>query len=168
MGRHEKIIPAEPLRIRCRDPKCGCALPVPAEFRRAFCTRGCFDHFHRTRCKVCSEPSPNGRLHARKCAYAHRQNPGLYAYQRLRKPSDGGMEPKRRCDERNPYKSGIKTRARSWGPTLSDDGFWLATLPLHPIDAARLRQANDPERLRQETAWGRLTGVFLDPERPAS
>jgi hypothetical protein len=153
------------LRSRCRDPKCLSTLPEPTEPRRAFCARGCYDRFHRTRCRVCSEPSPNGRLHARSCSYAHRQNPQLYAYQKLQKPSDGGLSPKRRSDERNPYKTGIKTRARSRGPTLSDDSFWLATLPLHPIDAARVKNANDPARIRLETAWGRPKVVF-GPDQP--
>jgi hypothetical protein len=155
----------ERLRSRCRNPKCLCVLPQPTEPRRAFCARGCDTAFYRTRCRVCAEPSPNGRLHAKSCSYAHRQNPSIYAYQKLQKPSDGGLSPKRRCDERNPYKTGIKTRARSWGPTLSDEGSWLATLPLHPIDAARVKAANDPERVRRETAWGRPK-VYFGPDQP--
>jgi hypothetical protein len=148
------------IRQKCRDPKCGGALPVPAEFRHAFCSRGCYDRFHRTRCRVCSEPSQNGRLHAKKCKYAHRQNPELYAYQRLQKPSDGGLCQKRARDERNPYKTGIKTRGRTWGPTLSDDSFCLASLPMHPIDVARVRRANDPERIQRETSWIRPPVLF--------
>jgi hypothetical protein len=31
---------------------------------------------------------------------------------------------------------GIKTRPRSWGPTLSDDEFWLAALPERIEDSA--------------------------------
>jgi hypothetical protein len=151
------------LRSRCR--KCQAALLVSAEPRRAFCSRGCYEQFHRTRCRVCAEPSPNGRLHARKCSYAHKQNPDLYAYKKLQKPSDGGLEPKRLRDERNPYKSGIKTRTRTWGPTLSDDSYWLATLPLDPGTRSRLRQANDPTRLWRETAWSRPK-VFFGPDTP--
>ena len=167
------------LRQRCRDPKCRSALPVPTELRHAFCARGCYDRFHRTRCRVCSEPSIKGRLHAKKCSYAHRQNPDLYAYQKVQKTSDGGLSPKRARDERNPYKSGIKIRARSWGPTLSDDSFWLATLPLHPSDRANLRKANDPDRLWRQTAWSRpkvsfhpgsvplnVTGGYRFPDAP--
>jgi hypothetical protein len=149
---------SEALRSRCRDPKCRSALPGPAEPRRAFCARGCYDRFHRTRCRVCAEPSPNGRLHAKSCSYAHRQNPELYAYQKRQKPSDVGLSPNRSRDERNPYKTGLKTRARSWGPTLDDS--WLATLPLHSIDAARLKNANEPERIRRETAWCRPPVLF--------
>src|SRR6476469_9109849 len=39
-------------RLRCRDRRCQCALPEPAEHRQAFCARGCYTHFYRTRCKV--------------------------------------------------------------------------------------------------------------------
>jgi hypothetical protein len=153
---------SEALRSRCRDPKCLCALPEPTEHRRAFCARGCYDRFHRTRCRVCSEPSINGRLHAKKCSYAHRQNPELYAYRKPQKLSDGALVPNRRSDERNPYKSGIKTRPRSWGPTLSDDEFWLASLPMHKTDLATVRNYNNPDRIWRETAWCRPK-VFFRP-----
>jgi hypothetical protein len=158
-------IRAEPLRVRCRDPKCLCALPVPAEERRAFCARGCYDRFYRTRCRVCGELSPRGKLHARKCAYAHRQNPGLYAYRKLQNPADGRLSPERTRDERNPYKTAIKTRARTWGPALSTTEYWLGSLPLHPIDAARVRQANDPRWIWRETAWCRPK-VLFGPDMP--
>jgi hypothetical protein len=152
------------IRTYCRDPKCRCALPQPAEERRAFCSRGCYDRFYRTRCKVCAEPSVNGRLHAKSCAYAHRQNPELYAYKKLSKTEDGELSPKRRSDERNPYKTGLKTRGRTWGPVLSDDEYWLASLPLHPIDAARVKAANDPRKIWQETSWCRK--VIFGPDDP--
>jgi hypothetical protein len=127
---------ADNLRTFCRNPKCRSALPRPAEHRRAFCARGCFDNYHRTRCRVCSEPSPNGRLHVKSCAYAHRQNPELYAYKRLQKPGTGDSAKNADGPSRNPYKMGIKTRPRSWGPTLSDDEFWLAALPERIEDSA--------------------------------
>jgi hypothetical protein len=146
-------------RIRCREPKCRGALPAPTDnLRRAFCCRGCYERFYRTRCRVCAEPSPNGRLHVRKCKYAHGQNPDFYAYQKLQKPSDGALSPKRPRDERNPYKTAIKTRARSWGPTLTDDQFWLATLPNH--DATRVARIN-------RGRWDELiegSGHFAEPE----
>jgi hypothetical protein len=156
----------EPLRSRCRDPKCQCALPTPAEHRRAFCARGCYDRFHRTRCRVCGEPSPNGRLHAKQCSYAHRQNPQLYAYKKLQKLSDGLGEPKRAADERNPYKTGIKIREKSWEPTLSADSFWLATLPMHPNDRARVNRSNNPELIRCETSWNSPPVSFGPDAKP--
>ena len=66
---------------------------------------------------------------------------------------------------RNPYKSGIKTRARSWGPTLSDDDFWLATLPMHRTHLATNRRHNDPDHVWRETAWGKPK-VFFGPDTP--
>jgi hypothetical protein len=151
------------LRSRCRDPKCQCALPLPAEERRAFCARGCYDRFYRTRCKVCAEPSANGRLHAKSCAYAHRQNPELFAYKKLQNPSDGALSPKRISAERNPYKTGIKTRGRTWGPVLSDDDYWLASLPLHTMDAANLKRGS--VRAKLEPTMGKPK-VLFGPDDP--
>jgi hypothetical protein len=132
---------SEALLSRCRDPKCRSALSQPTESRRAFCARGCYDRFHRTRCRVCSEPSPNGRLHAKSCSYAHKQNPDLYAFKAVKNARMGDCRQNAHGPSRNPYKTGIKTREKSRGPTLSDDSLWLATLPLHPIDAVWARAA---------------------------
>src|SRR5262249_24362785 len=43
-----------PLRQRCRNPHCRMKLPAPVEnHHRAFCTRGCFESFYLSRCRVC-------------------------------------------------------------------------------------------------------------------
>jgi hypothetical protein len=143
------------VRHHCRNTHCRSKLLAPAEPRRAFCTRTCFTSFFKNRCRVCAEPSPNGRLHAKGCAYAHKQNPDLYAFKKLEKPSDGGLSPKRPRDSRNPYFMGLKTRGRTWGPVVSDEAYWLATLPIDSVTAARLNRANNAEQIRRETAWGR-------------
>jgi hypothetical protein len=45
------------LRSRCRNPQCRLKLLAPVENEHhAFCCRGCFDHFYRSRCLVCEEP----------------------------------------------------------------------------------------------------------------
>lgn len=75
------------------------------------------------------------------------------------------MSPECTHVERNPYKTGIKTRVKSWGPTLSDDEYWLAMLPLHPTDRAQLKRSNDPDRIRCETAWCRPKQIF-GPDTP--
>src|SRR6516165_11286000 len=42
------------LRHRCRNQRCRSKLPEPVENpHRAFCCRGCFEQFYRTRCLVC-------------------------------------------------------------------------------------------------------------------
>ncbi len=44
----------EELRHFCRNPRCRSKLPAPvSNLREAFCTRGCYLGFHRTRCLVC-------------------------------------------------------------------------------------------------------------------
>jgi hypothetical protein len=144
------MMAAATLRSRCR--RCQYALPEPAEARRAFCCRGCHRQFYAAHCRVCDEPSLNGRLHAKGCSYAHRQNPELYAFKPIQKPSDGALSPERARASRNPYKTSLKARARSWGPTLPDDSFWLATLELDAVTRARLKRANDPGRITDEIA----------------
>jgi hypothetical protein len=99
---------AAALRSRCR--RCQCVLPMPTEPRRAICCRGCHRQFYRTKCRVCDEPSPNGRLHASKCSYAHKQNPELYAFKPIQKPSDGGLSQNAVNGCRNPRKDGAVTR----------------------------------------------------------
>jgi hypothetical protein len=44
------------LRHRCRNPRCKSKLPAPvANEREAFCTKGCYGAFYRSRCVVCEE-----------------------------------------------------------------------------------------------------------------
>jgi hypothetical protein len=43
-------------RHRCRNPHCRSKLKVPVENEhRAFCCRGCYSSFYRSRCLVCEE-----------------------------------------------------------------------------------------------------------------
>jgi hypothetical protein len=45
------------LRHHCRNPRCRLKLPVPVENEHhAFCCRGCYVSFYRSRCLVCEEP----------------------------------------------------------------------------------------------------------------
>ena len=54
--RAEALGTNERLRKRCRNLRCRSKLPAPTDNdRAAFCCRGCFDQFHRSRCVVCGE-----------------------------------------------------------------------------------------------------------------
>jgi hypothetical protein len=45
------------LRHHCRNPRCGGKLQRPTNNRLdAFCCRGCFDSYYRSRCLVCEQP----------------------------------------------------------------------------------------------------------------
>jgi hypothetical protein len=45
------------LRHRCRNQRCRSKLRQPVEnLHHAFCTRGCYESFYRSRCLVCEEP----------------------------------------------------------------------------------------------------------------
>jgi hypothetical protein len=44
------------LRHRCRNPRCKCKLPEPTSNpREAFCARGCYAGFYRSRCLICEK-----------------------------------------------------------------------------------------------------------------
>src|SRR5215831_5079649 len=72
-------------RHYCRNPRCRSKLPAPVENEhRAFCTRGCFESFYRSRCLVCEEPmrrkveSQRFRSGHAKCRAEHRRFPHVY------------------------------------------------------------------------------------------
>jgi hypothetical protein len=78
---------ATTLRHRCRNPRCRMKLKVPVENEHhAFCCRGCFDGFYRSRCRVCEKPlrdKRGGRLYCRppnKCAAEAQKWPHVYAF----------------------------------------------------------------------------------------
>jgi hypothetical protein len=50
------------LRHYCRNSHCRAKLPTPVESpHKAFCCRGCFESFYRTRCLVCEKPKHHPR-----------------------------------------------------------------------------------------------------------
>jgi hypothetical protein len=66
---------------RCRNPRCRVKLSAPAENEHhAFCTRGCYESFHRNRCRVCERDlrktgkrGDAGRLYCRPPADCRRE-----------------------------------------------------------------------------------------------
>ena len=123
---------AETLRHYCRNRHCRTRLKAPVENAHdAFCTRGCYDSFHRKRCVVCERPMERrterqlvcGKRRCRNALQA-RQNLGRYLA-----PSNG-VSPLE-----NPIKPGIKIDGavdRPWrlvaGPALTPNQFHCATI----------------------------------------
>ena len=72
------------LRHRCRNPRCGSKLREPVEnLHAAFCTRGCWEQYHRSRCVVCERgfdrKVENKRLCERRlCRAEMRRWPAVY------------------------------------------------------------------------------------------
>jgi len=72
------------LHHRCRNPRCGSKLREPVENpHAAFCTRGCWEQFHRHRCVVCERgfdrKVENKRLCERRlCRAEMRRWPAVY------------------------------------------------------------------------------------------
>jgi len=106
------------MRSMCRNPRCRSKLPTPVSNPRdAFCTRGCYSSFYRTRCRVCEcaieQPKRGQRLVCNKprCYAASRSREALGRYH----PS-GEVQ----INSKKPMKSGLKSglkldpRSISW------------------------------------------------------
>ena len=87
-------------RHYCRNPRCRSKLPAPVENEHhAFCTRGCFESFYRSRCLVCEEPMRRKRERQRlksghrRCEAEYRKFPRVYDYPRDEPAQKGGIGP---------------------------------------------------------------------------
>src|SRR5262249_45933529 len=106
------------LRHRCRNPRCRLKLSAPVENEHhAFCTRGCFDNFYFTRCRVCEKPLRKGprdttRLYCRppnKCAAEAQKWPHVFAY---------GVSPQKTGSSlRSAHSTGVKFGIEGYPPT---------------------------------------------------
>src|SRR6516225_2964966 len=55
-------------RVYCRNLKCRAKLKIPiGNPREAFCTRSCWQQFHRHRCLVCERPMSRNAEHQKVC-----------------------------------------------------------------------------------------------------
>ena len=76
------------LRVRCRNQRCRCKLPIPTENdHKGFCSPYCYDQFYQWRCKVCEEPILKGRrrkspdyCHAERCRKDFRRYHEAFSY----------------------------------------------------------------------------------------
>ena len=76
------------LRVRCRNQRCRCKLPIPTENdHKAFCTPYCYNQFYQWRCKVCEKPILKGRrrkqpdhCHSVGCRKNFRTYPEAFGY----------------------------------------------------------------------------------------
>jgi hypothetical protein len=151
-------------RHRCRNPHCKSKLPAPTDNEhKAFCTPGCYRSFYLRRCIVCENEKPADSNASRKfcrrpkCRSDYRRNGGLYAFL----GTDSACAPR---GPKTSIKSGIETGPRddrTWriaaaGTAITATAFHFATLPLDLDTARRTAAGNDWDRIRRETAWGRL------------
>jgi hypothetical protein len=139
----------ERVRRHCRNVRCGGKLKVPTErMCDAFCCSGCYASFYRFRCLVCERPFDRkterrqlcGRPKCKRDFQRHTERFCGVWYQRsvLVRNALG-----------DPIKSGLKNGDKPGrafrqvaGPTLSEDGFRLATLPLELGLVARLARVH--------------------------
>jgi hypothetical protein len=137
------------LRHRCRNPRCGCKLPEPVENpHAAFCTKGCWLQYHRSRCCVCEEQyerrSENQlRCGRRKCQSEFRSWP--HVYNPFGVEMDGGVKSARGVG-RNPIKTALEMPAslRRWSwQRLSGEDEDYELLDGTGKMVARVRQEGD-------------------------
>jgi hypothetical protein len=108
----------------CRNPRCGCRLPEPVEnAHAAFCTRGCWEQYHRARCVVCERPFERKAEHQhlcgrRKCKADLRAWPAVYLpFQAVKVVGTAHSSSDARTPHTNPHSTGIKTNVaglRGW------------------------------------------------------
>jgi hypothetical protein len=140
---------ASAYRHYCRNPKCRSKLPEPTSIsRNAFCTRGCYVGFYRTRCVVCEEKfeRTNEREKVcgrRKCQAAFRRDRPHFLGFRYGGASDVVEA------SRSAHFTGLKRPlipGRPWriiaGPELSLRSFQAATIPLDSATASRIDRVN--------------------------
>jgi hypothetical protein len=134
------------LRTLCRNPRCRSKLPAPVENpRSAFCVRGCYRQFYRSRCLVCERPMERKTERKQLCgrprcksefrALQQREMLGSYLHP-TSAPNAAG----------NPIKQGTSApldpagRYRIVaGPVLSDRQLQLATVGAAPVLAQNRR-----------------------------
>ena len=109
------------LRHYCRNSRCRTKLREPVENEHAaFCCRGCFEQFYRSRCAVCErdlsrdpmtgEAVKLGRKFCgQKCQREHRRFPRVYSVF-----ASGSYTPsaEHRSDSKSAHSTGLKTRLR--------------------------------------------------------
>jgi hypothetical protein len=160
---------AQDLRHRCRNPRCRCKLPVPTDNpRNAFCTRGCFTSFYRSKCLVCEQPMERKQENQLTCG---KNCGGKLQRDRSRFFAKWGqIPPTLQHPLENPVNTGTKTAhkpGRAWrqvaGLAMSSVALRLATVG--PDLAARLEREqraaievhlHDPDEVRaaeRETAY---------------
>jgi hypothetical protein len=131
------------VRHYCRNPRCRSKLPDPVEnSREAFCCKGCYRQFYRSRCLMCERTmdrkTGNQRLCARrKCKNAFRTKASGW-FGRHFEATKGQQRQSVILDARKPINTGISSpleppiRYRLWGARLTDQQIHLATLGWNP------------------------------------
>jgi hypothetical protein len=180
------------LRHRCR--KCRGKLPEPTENEhRAFCTRGCWEQFHWTRCICCERPIEQPKrggtrrwlCNRPKCRSELNKWPGLYRPFEPPKPSTRYPAPRTRGPTpKSPHSTGLETRHESgraspkaWrqvaGPTLSAESLAAATT-FDPNGWAAYQRAERQNRelidraaiFQRDTPPANLLGGYWFPNAP--
>jgi hypothetical protein len=146
-------------RHHCRNPRCRAALETAAPNRLgAFCCRGCFASFFRSRCLVCERPITRKNERQKTC----RRPKCRSEFKRHRERFSATRYPSASVADiclGNPIKSGLKSglkSGRAWciwaGPDVTDPNI---RIPLDPGSAARMERLGVELALELERKAGR-------------
>ena len=124
---------SDEVRHYCRNERCRMKLPAPVDSdRRAFCCRGCWEQFYRTRCLVCERPitpkpeskggKPKRFCFRPACSSEFQRFRPRFEYRR-----PGSAKPVSLLST-NAANTGIRSGVRAWGPPLSDSQLKCALL----------------------------------------
>lgn len=156
------------LRHYCRNPHCRSKLKAPVEnHHQAFCTRGCFNSFYLTRCRVCEKPlrktATRGapRVYCRppnKCGAEARRWPHVYEYG----PSPAILKKSLESADKTGLETGTPPRPTSlkhWRWKPEDD----LELELHDR-AGKLLARLEHNRGRYRLTYPRTTPILSWPD----
>ena len=154
----------ESLRHCCRH--CRSKLPEPTDTpRRAFCVRGCFTSYYRSRCVVCEQPFRRKAEHqktciAQKCKAEARRFPAAYSWPK--KPEMGACTQNDATPLRSAHSTGVKTGLPP-GPRCLRAWRWQDEVELFNGDTliARLEHNRGRYRLTYPRTWPILSWPSL-------
>jgi hypothetical protein len=164
-------------RTLCRNPRCRSKLPAPVENpRSAFCVRGCFRQFYRSRCLVCERPMERKTERKQLCgrprcksefrALQQREMLGSYLLS-TSAPNASGNPIKQGVSA--PLKPGPRYRIVA-GPALSDRQLELATVGAAAVLAQNRRTnarfSDEAALIKRDTPPVNIIGGYRFPGAP--
>ena len=136
------------LRVRCRNQRCRCKLPIPTENdHKAFCSPYCYNQFFHWKCAVCEVEILRGKRRKQpKCCRSPKCNK---TYKNFTPTYTFGYHPSLGAISASevPLSQGAKgvsgaTYQIVAGPPLSPSALWAATLPHDAATQARIDRTN--------------------------
>lgn len=154
------------VRHRCRNPRCGTKLKIPAANPDAFCCRGCEAQFYSRRCRVCEalfSPKTGRRQTCgrSRCRHEFQRHPELFLSSGYATPGLGHNA------LRNPIKPGLKIGTKTGRPfrIVAGPAVPEINLRIAPEVSILVSKANRA-RFQRHTPPVNIIGGFRFPGAP--